>query len=952
MAARLSLTPSSSEEDHDAAVAARMQPHGPERGTPGALFGSNEGGMVKTLLVSPDMASKDEDAPSIHALVQAPGQLNGRAALSMNVTKTQPQGQRLQTLVSERGDKGISPDVQDTSAIERGSTHCLMMPGAKSTCHLNTSPQTWIDGPALATAVLSFRLHIVLTVCAIMQGAGCIVMVQDVLDSFSLYSYLLVATSAPWASLDLLHPMPVGNEQASRERNGQAALSMNVAETQPRGQRLQMPTSGRVIISPGVRGKNVIDHCSTESLTVSCQSLWAEPSAAITRHSSAPPSQAAWMDGPALAAVAALNFGLYLVWSFYAIVRGMMHAVLVINRLWPEPSAPCAFSGVWLMQPCVGFLRAMHRNTPCTPKSARAVLLPGERPPSSMGGLAPHGWHCITENMHGVACIIQHRIATTARASQRECLLAPEHPERKRRSSSCGPADLHLGVWLLCPNYDHWTRPAARFRMVLPIADALWRIMVLSSFRLAVHGSIVAVICACLSMGLFYAMPQHHRMDHKSLVVCLCCFAHHHVCSTFAMLDEKWARGFALDAVPRPVHRIMHCWRYHSTLAGAGGATAATYQSLSLDATTKDGTRKPSACGSATLLATVLAVTNVVARFCSTLSEHVIHVFNNVWLATVSTMRQGRRKHCTGPSSPMGLVKMLLVVILCFAQNVHAGHAMIDGKNTEDFAREFSESFDSICQRDDAPGSSISQLIYRACDVMVSKQHDLPMGQEDMFDLRCTRIDSLLHDLWEVANEANVKEGLEFVREVEVLVEKETVCRTPTSSCLANKFRDSRVDAFLLGKTMQECSAGHVEAREGSCEDFQQLRERMDQVVHEYASEKGLVEQIRESAGRLLERAECKAPATHGRKLSSSLPICSFQSASEGFYRLTESCRLTDQITVGSGKTLTIVGIGDPIIDREQNGRHFYVSGGGHLNVTGVTLANGRVTNDNVSWML
>ena len=559
-----------------------------------------------------------------------------------------------------------------------------------------------------------------------------------------------------------------------------------------------------------------------------------------------------------------------------------------------------------------------------------------------MGGLAPCGWHSITGTVHGVACSVLNRITTTARASQRE---------RMRRSSSCGTADLHLGVYLMCPNYDHWTRrAAARFRMVLPIADALWRIMVLSNFRLAVHGSIVAVICACLSMGLCYAMPQHHRMDHKSLVVCLCCFAHHHVCSTFAMLDEKWARGFALDAVPRPVHRIMHCWRYHSTLAGAGGATAATYQSLSLDATTKDGTRKPSACGSATLLATVLAVTNVVARFCSTLSEHVIHVFNNVWLATVSTMRQGRRKHCTGPSSPMGLVKMLLVVILCFAQNVQAGHAMIDGKNTEDFAREFGESFDSICQRDDAPGSSISELIYRACNVMVSKQHDLPMGQEDMFDLRCTRIDSLLHDLWEVANEANVKEGLEFVREVEVLVEKETVCRTPTSSCLANKFRDSRVDAFLLGKTMQECSAGHVEAREGSCEDFQQLRERMDQVVHEYASEKGLVEQIRESAGRLLERAECKAPATHGRKLSSSLPNCTIPT--EGFYRLTESCRLTDQITVGSGKTLTIVGIGDPIIDREQNGRHFYVSGGGHLNVTGVTLANGKVTNDNVSWML
>ena len=45
---------------------------------------------------------------------------------------------------------------------------------------------------------------------------------------------------------------------------------------------------------------------------------------------------------------------------------------------------------------------------------------------------------------------------------------------------------------------------------------------------------------------------------------------------------------------------------------------------------------------------------------------------------------------------------------------------------------------------------------------------------------------------------------------------------------------------------------------------------------------------------------------------------------------------------MGSGKTLTIVGVGAPTIDREQSGRHFYVTGGGHLNVTGVTLANGK----------
>ena len=52
-------------------------------------------------------------------------------------------------------------------------------------------------------------------------------------------------------------------------------------------------------------------------------------------------------------------------------------------------------------------------------------------------------------------------------------------------------------------------------------------------------------------------------------------------------------------------------------------------------------------------------------------------------------------------------------------------------------------------------------------------------------------------------------------------------------------------------------------------------------------------------------------------------PICTIPS--EGLYELTESCRLTSEITVENGKTLTIVGIGAPTIDREQNGRHFSV---------------------------
>ena len=200
--------------------------------------------------------------------------------------------------------------------------------------------------------------------------------------------------------------------------------------------------------------------------------------------------------------------------------------------------------------------------------------------------------------------------------------------------------------------------------------------------------------------------------------------------------------------------------------------------------------------------------------------------------------RRSLRQHHLTLSFP-GLVNMLLVLILCVAHHVRAGDEMLDGK---------------------------------------SKEHDFPLGQDDMFGVRakndrCTRVDLLLQDMWEVANEANVKEGLEFMREVEVAVEKGTVCQTPTSACVMSKFRDACVDMFLLGKRMQECSAGHVEAREGSCEDLRTLRERMDQVVHEHASEKGLVENIRESAFRLLERAECKGPQHMGANCR-RLPIC------------------------------------------------------------------------------
>ena len=41
---------------------------------------------------------------------------------------------------------------------------------------------------------------------------------------------------------------------------------------------------------------------------------------------------------------------------------------------------------------------------------------------------------------------------------------------------------------------------------------------------------------------------------------------------------------------------------------------------------------------------------------------------------------------------------------------------------------------------------------------------------------RCMRVDLLLHNQCEVANEANVKEEQDFMRLVEGMVEKETNC--------------------------------------------------------------------------------------------------------------------------------------------------------------------------------
>ena len=149
MATRLSFTSSSGEDDHAAALAARSQPQGPERGAPEALFGHSQDGTVTIIrLVSYDVAASkhEEDAPSMHATEQTSPQLNGRAALSMNVTKTQPQGQRLQMpKMSERGDKGISPGAQDIYTSGRSTTYSSTLPctslwtepGAAITNHSN-----------------------------------------------------------------------------------------------------------------------------------------------------------------------------------------------------------------------------------------------------------------------------------------------------------------------------------------------------------------------------------------------------------------------------------------------------------------------------------------------------------------------------------------------------------------------------------------------------------------------------------------------------------------------------------------------------------------------------------------------------------------------------------------------------------------------------------------------
>ena len=72
-------------------------------------------------------------------------------------------------------------------------------------------------------------------------------------------------------------------------------------------------------------------------------------------------------------------------------------------------------------------------------------------------------------------------------------------------------------------------------------------------------------------------------------------------------------------------------------------------------------------------------------------------------------------------------------------------------------------------------------------------------------------------------------------------------------------------------------------------------------------------------------------------------------SATNGYNVLSKSCFMTSQISIGSGKTLKIkkseTVVGEIIIDREATklspGKHFYMNGGGALEVEGVTLTGG-----------
>ena len=158
-------------------------------------------------------------------------------------------------------------------------------------------------------------------------------------------------------------------------------------------------------------------------------------------------------------------------------------------------------------------------------------------------------------------------------------------------------------------------------------------------------------------------------------------------------------------------------------------------------------------------------------------------------------------------------------------------------------------------------------------------------------------------------------------------MEEFTPCQTPTSSCLVKALRDD------LTAEAHEC-APVADLSEGTCEDVRELQGRVEEVIERYPG-LGIIDTVRTLLGKI--REDCKAVVPHGRRLAECPTI-----PTSGYYELTEDCSLSSTITVPAGQTLTIVGIGNPTIDRGEGGRHFTVNG--HLNMTGVTLTKGKVS--------
>ena len=111
------------------------------------------------------------------------------------------------------------------------------------------------------------------------------------------------------------------------------------------------------------------------------------------------------------------------------------------------------------------------------------------------------------------------------------------------------------------------------------------------------------------------------------------------------------------------------------------------------------------------------------------------------------------------------------------------------------------------------------------------------------------------------------------------------------------------------------------------------LQRRVEAVIQKYPGLK-ITGTARDFLGTLPD--DCRAVVSHGRQLAECPTI-----PTSGYYELKADCSLSATIIVPANKTLTIVGIGKPTIDRGYGGRHFTVHG--HLNMTGVTLTKGKV---------